>query len=379
MLAPLVVVGEGSKQPTEPQPTSSTAPQDILTQVATATASKPPKDPNTYWRTKRGRNTKVPQSGGSPKKASSGPWYQETMGVLLLRLGLKECLNSPSGSGEGRMEHQFELMSNVPITPHDSPLLGVLDLEKEKDAQAVEILRLKKRVNRLERQMKSRTSQPRRRKYGWVESSDADLDEEDASKQGRKNDKTNPMLQESDFDGFDDETVDAATTGVNTASAPVTTAGVAISTTEPRTPSTTTTVFDDEDFDEIQAIINADALFAAKLQQEEREFQLKGKTYEEIHELYERQQKRNQDFTPMDSKKEAQKSGKRLKRVAGSYATQQSHKKSKVMKSVKNVTEEEAAEYEKEKEELMLSLKIISGDDSEVNYEPLSRRFPIVN
>ncbi|GKC87415.1 hypothetical protein Tco_1148064 [Tanacetum coccineum] len=107
--------------------------------------------------------------------------------------------------------------------------------------------------------------------------------------------------------------------------------------------------------------------------------QLKGKTYEEIHELYERQQKRNQDFIPMDSEKEVQESGKRLKRVAGSYATQKSPKKPKVMKSVKNVTEEEAAEYEKEKEELRLSLKIISGDDSEVNYEPLSRRFPIVN
>ncbi|GKC05972.1 putative ribonuclease H-like domain-containing protein [Tanacetum coccineum] len=96
-----------------------------------------------------------------------------------------------SGSGEGRMEHQFELTDNVPITPYDSPLLGgytfgsdegrlklqelmtmctklskqVLDLEKEKDVQAVEILRLKKRVKRLERQRKSSTSQPRRRKY----------------------------------------------------------------------------------------------------------------------------------------------------------------------------------------------------------------------
>ncbi|GKE51079.1 hypothetical protein Tco_1486235, partial [Tanacetum coccineum] len=40
---------------------------------------------------------------------------------------------------------------------------------------------------------------------------------------------------------------------------------------------------------------------------------------------------------------------------------------------------EEAAEYEKEKEELRLSLKIISNDNSEVNYEPLSRKFPIVN
>ncbi|GJR94972.1 hypothetical protein Tco_0267146 [Tanacetum coccineum] len=96
-----------------------------------------------------------------------------------------------SRSREGRMEHQFELTANVPIIPYDSPLLGgytpgsdegrlklqelmtmctklskqVLDLEKAKDVQAVEILRLKKRVKRLERQRKSSTSQPRRRKY----------------------------------------------------------------------------------------------------------------------------------------------------------------------------------------------------------------------
>ncbi|GJV79113.1 putative ribonuclease H-like domain-containing protein [Tanacetum coccineum] len=75
-----------------------------------------------------------------------------------------------SGSGKGRMEHQFELTANVPITPHDSPLSGgytpgsdegrlklqelmtmctklskqVLDLEKDKDAQTMEILRLMK-------------------------------------------------------------------------------------------------------------------------------------------------------------------------------------------------------------------------------------------
>ncbi|GKC45470.1 hypothetical protein Tco_1063192, partial [Tanacetum coccineum] len=106
---------------------------------------------------------------------------------------------------------------------------------------------------------------------------------------------------------------------------------------------------------------------------------LKGKSYEEIQGLYERQQKRIHDFTPMDSNKEAQKSCKRLKRVTGSYATQKSPKKPKVMKSAKDVTEEEAAEYEKEKEEIRLMLKIISNDDSEVDYEPLSRKFPIVN
>ncbi|GKF90774.1 hypothetical protein Tco_0274475, partial [Tanacetum coccineum] len=121
-----------------------------------------------------------------------------------------------SGSGEGMMEHQFELTANVPLLAHDLPLLGgytpgsdegrlklqelmimctklskqVLDLEKEKDVQAVEILRLKKRVKRLERQRKSSTSQPRKKKYRQVESSDDDLNKEDASKQGKSNYKT---------------------------------------------------------------------------------------------------------------------------------------------------------------------------------------------
>ncbi|GJX01379.1 putative ribonuclease H-like domain-containing protein [Tanacetum coccineum] len=63
----------------------------------------------------------------------------------------------------------------------------------------------------------------------------------------------------------------------------------------------------------------------------------------------------------------------------GSYAAQKSPKKPKVMKSGKDVTKEEAAEYEKEKKELRLSLKIIFDDDSEVDYEPLSRKFAIVN
>ncbi|GKF01434.1 hypothetical protein Tco_0028357, partial [Tanacetum coccineum] len=136
-----------------------------------------------------------------------------------------------SGSEEGRMAHTFELMDIIPPTPHDSPLPGgytpgsdegilkleefmamcikllklVLDLEKDKDAQAVEILKLKKRVKKLERQRKSSISYPRRRIYRQIESSDDDLDEEDASKQGRKSDKIKPMFKDSDFDDLVDE------------------------------------------------------------------------------------------------------------------------------------------------------------------------------
>ncbi|GJT92037.1 hypothetical protein Tco_1080882 [Tanacetum coccineum] len=466
-----------------------------------------------------------------------------------------------SESGESSMEHTFKLMDIIPPTPHDSPLIGsytpgsnegrlklkelmaictklskqVIDLEKEKDAQAVEILKLKKRVKKLERQRKSSISHPRRRIYRQVESSNDDLDEEDASKQGRTSDKTKPMFKDSDFDDLDDlvdegmafvQEKDAENQGKIGAddTEAVNTAGEGVSTAAPRTPPTTTIVFDDEDVtmamaqtlikmkeekakekgvaikdvedfsrpirsittlqplptidpkdkgkgilqetepvektkkkvqgdaqierdaevalrlqaeldEELRARIDVDYELAARMTQEEQEkytieerarllaefferrkkqlaaeraeairnkpptktqlrnlmmtylknmggykhSQLKGKSYEEIQGLYERQQKRIQDFTPMDSEKEAQKPAKRLKRVAGSYATQKSPKKPKVMKSAKDVTEEEATEYEKEKEELRLSLKIISNDDSEVNYEPLSKKFPIMN
>ncbi|GKD37551.1 hypothetical protein Tco_1257758 [Tanacetum coccineum] len=223
-------------------------------------------------------------TGGSPRR-------QDTMGGTPAQTRSERVLaqlNEPplsegytSGSGEGRMEHTFELTNNVPSTPHDSPLPGgytpgsddgrmtldelitlctklskqVLDLEKETDAQDVEILNIKKRVKKLERKRKSSISHPRRRKYIQVEtSSDDDLDEEDASKQGRRSDKLKTMFKDKDFEELDDhienveeEIVDAAATGVSTVRAPVSTTGVTISTAELRTPPTTTTIFDDED------------------------------------------------------------------------------------------------------------------------------------
>ncbi|GJZ44597.1 hypothetical protein Tco_0591852 [Tanacetum coccineum] len=147
-----------------------------------------------------------------------------------------------SGSGEGSMEHTFELMDTVPPTPYDSPLTGdytprsdegrlklkelmaictklskqVLDLEKEKDVQAMEILKLKQRVKKLKRKRKSSISHPRRRIYRQVKSFDDDLEEEDASKQGRESDKTKSMFQDSDFDVLDDDMEDVERETVHT-------------------------------------------------------------------------------------------------------------------------------------------------------------------
>ncbi|GKE94679.1 hypothetical protein Tco_1579534, partial [Tanacetum coccineum] len=177
-----------------------------------------------------------------------------------------------SRSGEDRMEHTFELMDIVLPTPYDSPLPGgytpgsdegrlkleklmimctklskqVLNLEKEKDAQAMEILNLKKRVKKLERQRKSSMSHPRRRIYMQVESFDDDLDEEDATKQGRTSDKTKPMFKDSDFDDLDDLVDEGMDFVEEKDTEAVNTAGEGVSTAAPRTPPTTTIVFNDE-------------------------------------------------------------------------------------------------------------------------------------
>ncbi|GJR19826.1 retrovirus-related pol polyprotein from transposon TNT 1-94 [Tanacetum coccineum] len=215
--------GEGSATPPEPQPTPSTTQPVFHEPQNEAHIAQILPYPSTYQRKRKNQK----RGGDSVERAittvASLDAVQDSDNIIRTQTTtrservLEKPIEPPlseghtSGSGEGKIEHQFELTTNVPITPHDSPLPGgytpgsdegrlklqelmtmctklskqVLDLEKEKDAQAVEILRLKKRVNRLERQRKSSTSQPRRRKYRQVMSSDDDLNEEDASKQGR--------------------------------------------------------------------------------------------------------------------------------------------------------------------------------------------------
>ncbi|GJZ02774.1 hypothetical protein Tco_0520735 [Tanacetum coccineum] len=167
-----------------------------------------------------------------------------------------------SGRREDSMEYHDDLTDFIPPTPHDSPLSRgntpgsdegrmeliqelmetctsltkrVLALEEAKTAQDKVITRLKLRVKRLEKKRKARTPQPMKRRLfkGRVESSDDDLDEEDASKQGRESDNTKSMFQDSNFDVLDDdiedvegEKVHTATTRVSAVSAPVTTAGM---------------------------------------------------------------------------------------------------------------------------------------------------------
>ncbi|GJR08526.1 hypothetical protein Tco_0791178 [Tanacetum coccineum] len=150
---------------------------------------------------------------------------QDSDNIIRTQTTTMPNVDIPQGMDTGGSPKSQETMGGTPAQTRSE---RVLDLEKEKDAQAIEILILKRRAKKLERKRKSSISHPRRRKYKQVEtSSDDGLDEEDASKQGRR--------------------IDAAATGVSTVSAQVSIAGVTISTAVPRTPPITTTVFDNED------------------------------------------------------------------------------------------------------------------------------------
>ncbi|GKA22326.1 putative ribonuclease H-like domain-containing protein [Tanacetum coccineum] len=332
-----------------------------------------------------------------------------------------------SGSGEGMMEHTFELTDNVPLTPHDSHILGgytpgsdegrlkldelmamctkllkqVLDLEKEKDAQAMEILKLKRRVKKLERKRKSNISQPRRRIYRQVKSSDDDLDEEDASKQGRKSDKTEPMFKDSDLDELD---ADIENTLIKMKEEKAKEKGVAIKDVEDSSrPTRLITTLqplptidpkdkgkgilqETESVEKIKKKVQGDAQIERDV---EVALRLQAELDEELRVERGRQEEIN-DFVPMDSEKEEKKSvepesegkkGKRIKRVVDSTIKQKSSKKQKKMQEQGSAKSDEkaAADYEQEKEVLRMWLTVVSDKEETVDPEFLSAKFLIVD
>ncbi|GJX22535.1 hypothetical protein Tco_0226980 [Tanacetum coccineum] len=114
--------------------------------------------------------------------ASDRPMYQEAMGGVIAQTRSKRAskhsydsplpgVNTPRrgytlGSDKGRPD----LHELVAICTKLSD--RILDLEREKDAQAVEILKLKNIIKKLERKAKSSIPSPKRRLYKHVDSSD---------------------------------------------------------------------------------------------------------------------------------------------------------------------------------------------------------------
>ncbi|GJR84727.1 hypothetical protein Tco_0155512 [Tanacetum coccineum] len=283
------VEGEGSEQPSEPQPPSSTAPPSQVTTVAT-------QHQKTYElrRAKIGQDTKIPQSSGPPKKVGDEAVYIGEDDIVVRAATTASSFKAEQESSGPRRQDtilggvdaqtRFETTSKKshdppllglpqPPTPYDLPLSGghkprsdegrpnfnelinlctqlsnrVLALENSKTAQDLVIQKLKKRVKRLEKALRARTPGMKLFKIGT--SRRKGLDKENVSKQGRKSDKTKPMFNDSDFDVLDDamENVEGGSTAeqITTAGDTLNTASINVSAAGPST-STAGDIFEDE-------------------------------------------------------------------------------------------------------------------------------------
>ncbi|GJV30839.1 putative ribonuclease H-like domain-containing protein [Tanacetum coccineum] len=207
MLAPPVVEGEGSGQPSEPQPPSSTTEPIIEEQILTSVTISNVADEAVF----KERDDRVVRAITTAASLDA----TQASGV-----------NKPRSDKE--RNKQQDLTNFIPPTPHDSPLSGghtpgsnegrpninelmaictnlsnrVLALEQSKTAQDLVINKLQKKVKRLEKALRARTLGMKLFKIGT--SRRKGLDKENVSKQGRKSDKTKPMFKDSDFDVLDD-------------------------------------------------------------------------------------------------------------------------------------------------------------------------------
>nr|GEW82077.1 hypothetical protein [Tanacetum cinerariifolium] len=263
------------------------------------------------------------------------------------------------------------------------------------DARALEINKLKKRVKKLESRKKSRTPQLKMRLFKVRVESSSDKNLETQGRHGQD-------------------------TKVNTASAPVTTADVSVSTAEPSTPPTTTTLIEDEDLIIAQTLMKMrntrlqeeergeltikekSRLFVESMDKRKKYFarlraekikskpttktqkrnqmctylknienykhnQLKNKSFKEIQMLFNNTMKWIESFVPMDSEV-----------VEGSSQVEGSKKRTRKELDEASVKRQKL-EDDAEKAKLKLCLEIVLNDDEAINIEYLSTKYPIVD
>ncbi|GKD54990.1 hypothetical protein Tco_1288377 [Tanacetum coccineum] len=241
MLAPPVVEGEGSGQPSKPQPAPFTAQPRIEERIPVTESSSPQntqsprkalqEDTQVARATTTAASLDAAQASGNISKTQSTamsndpishkigsgdrPRCQEAMRGVIAQTrserASKHSYDSPlpggntPGSDEERLE-QDDLMDFVPPTPYDSPLSGgytpgsdegrpnineltaictnlsnrVLALEQSKTAQDLVIQKLKRKVKRLEKKQRARTPEMKLFKIGT--SKRKSLDKENVSK-----------------------------------------------------------------------------------------------------------------------------------------------------------------------------------------------------
>ncbi|GJS72401.1 hypothetical protein Tco_0705242 [Tanacetum coccineum] len=242
MLTPTVVdEGEGSEQPTEPQPTPSPTQHSIGDQHPMTESSS------------RHDTTQVPRVNIEGTSGSQGDQVQIPTD--------SPSLGGPTfdrAEGGLNLDELFVLCTNLSNR--------ILALETFKDAQAAEILKLKARIKKLEKK-----SKPGRKKAkpgptlddSTFDDLDVDLaygmdymETEEAVNEGRQSNETEELNLDADTKVIAEDKgsgekggsiVDTVRPEVDTARPDVDTARQEVGTADPTTPPTTTTIFDDEE------------------------------------------------------------------------------------------------------------------------------------
>nr|GEW39383.1 ribonuclease H-like domain-containing protein [Tanacetum cinerariifolium] len=286
----------------------------------------------------------------------------------------------------------------------------VLALEEAKTTQDKVITRLKLRFRRLEKKRKERTSQPMKRRLfkGGVETSTEKSLGMDVSKQGRNDDKTEELNLS---DGADIEVIveekGSGEKGGSTANqVSIASPGnliklrgekakkkcVAFRDMEkpPRLTRSTTTLqplptFDPKDKELAQQIYKgelAELYIAQKEKQKQEEATIAALT-EDFDEI---QARMDADHELAEEKKLVEpkskdKKGKRTKRVTDSTPKQKSSKKQKMTQEQESAKsdEEESADYEHENEELRMWLIVVSDEEEFMDPGILSTKYHIVD
>nr|GEW59700.1 hypothetical protein [Tanacetum cinerariifolium] len=144
-----------------------------------------------YPRKPKRKNTQVPQPSGSTKNVADETIHKEWSDRLVRAATTTSSLEAEQDSGNTLQSDEDRMKLNELMKLCINLQSRVLDLEKTKTTQALEITSLKRRVKKLENKQRSRTHKLKRLyKVGLTARVDSSEDEQsldkDASKQGRK-------------------------------------------------------------------------------------------------------------------------------------------------------------------------------------------------
>ncbi|GJV35358.1 putative ribonuclease H-like domain-containing protein [Tanacetum coccineum] len=250
-----VTTAEG--QPSEPQHTPTTASPSHVVPIPTVASSSHTKNNHKHRKTKR-KATKISQSSRPTTHVADDSVHEErghsakrvttTAASLdaeqdsgnIIRTQSMATLNEPIPQGTNSVNTLGSGGDNMKLNElmeiYTKLFERVLALENIKTAQNLEIINLKKRVKKLEKKKRERTPQLKRGLFKVSIESSAEKSLETQGRYGHD---------------FEVNIVEPITT----ASAPVTTTGVSVSTAEPSTPPTKIILIEDEDLTIAQTLM----------------------------------------------------------------------------------------------------------------------------